>query len=134
MLSTDTPYAKLVTLVVDDHETMALIIKSLLQQIGFDYITTAEDGVIALDRLTKKKFDLVISDWNMPNMDGLELLKLVRNSPLPGLRTIPFILLTAGTKAENIIAAKEAGVSNYIAKPVTLNVLKDKIDRTLGFI
>ena len=127
-------YAKLAVLVVDDHRTMVLIVKGLLQQIGFVDIDMAEDGVTALAKLEKKKYDIVISDWNMPNMDGLELLKRVRTSTNLILKAVPFILLTAESKTDNIIAAKQAGVNNYIIKPLTVGVLKQKLDATLGIM
>lgn len=130
----DSVYSKLSLLVIDDHRTMLQIIKTLLQQIGFVHIDIAPDGAKGLSLLESKKYDLVISDWNMPVMDGLELLKYVRKSAKPQVKAVPFILLTAESKTENIIAAKQAGVNNYIIKPLTQAVLKQKIDTTLGIL
>jgi two-component system chemotaxis response regulator CheY len=127
-------YNKLSLLVIDDHRTMVEIIKGLLQQIGFAHIDTAMDGQKGLELLVQRKYDLVISDWNMPVMDGLELLKRVRSSTNPQIKAVPFILLTAESKTDNIIAAKQAGVNNYIIKPMTQAVLKQKIDTTLGIL
>ena len=123
-------YSKFTVLVVDDH--MVILVKNLLVQIGFRHVDTAEDAAGAIARLESTKYDIILSDWNMPNMSGLELLKHVRASANPDLRTIPFILLTAEAKTDNIVAAKQAGVSNYIVKPLTVNLLKQKIDMTLG--
>lgn len=127
-------YAKLSLLIIDDHRTMIEVVKGLLQQIGFVHIDTAVDGRKGLQALEKKVYDLIISDWNMPVMDGLELLKYVRSCPNPRVKAIPFILLTAEGRADNIIAAKKAGVNNYIMKPLTQAILKGKIDATLGIL
>ena len=127
-------YSKYSLLVVDDHRTMIQIVQGLLTQIGFADIDTAADGVGALEKMKTKRYDLIISDWNMPNMDGLEFLKRTRASENPQVKTVPFILVTAESKPENIIAAKQAGVNNYIVKPLALATLKQKIDTTLGIL
>ena len=102
-------------LVVDDYSTMRRIIKNLLKQLGFDNVDEAADGGEAFKKLQEKPAGLVISDWNMEPMTGMELLKLVRGNP--ALKNTPFIMVTAESKQENVIAAKQAGVSNYIVKP-----------------
>ena len=102
-------------LVVDDYNTMIRIIRNLLKQLGFEDIDDASDGSAALSKLREKKYGLVISDWNMEPMTGYELLKEVRADP--GLNKTPFIMVTAESKTENVIAAKKAGVNNYIVKP-----------------
>jgi two-component system, chemotaxis family, chemotaxis protein CheY len=113
-------------LVVDDYNTMIRIIRNLLKQIGFEDIDDATDGSAALAKLRGKKYGLVISDWNMEPMTGYELLKEVRSDP--NLSTMPFIMVTAESKTENVIAAKKAGVSNYIVKPFNAQTLKTKIE------
>lgn len=125
-------YSKYSLLLVDDHRTMLQIMQDLLRQIGFPDADTATDGAIALEKMKKKRYDLIISDWNMPNMDGLELLKRTRSHADSQVKAVPFILVTGESKTENIIAAKQAGVNNYIVKPVSLITLKQKIDTTLG--
>ena len=116
-------------LVVDDYSTMRRIIKNLLNQIGFTNVEDADNGAAAYDKLRAQKFGLVISDWNMEPMTGLELLKLVRADN--ALKTLPFIMVTAESKTENVIAAKQAGVSNYIVKPFNAETLKAKIASVL---
>ena len=113
-------------LVVDDYNTMIRIIRNLLKQIGFSDIDDAADGSAALARMREKKYGLVISDWNMEPMTGYELLKEVRADP--GLSKTPFIMVTAESKTENVIAAKKAGVNNYIVKPFNAQTLKTKIE------
>src|SRR5829696_6602352 len=113
-------------LVVDDYNTMIRIIRNLLKQLGFEDIDDASDGSAALTRMREKKYGLVISDWNMEPMTGYELLKEVRADP--GLTKTPFIMVTAESKTENVIAAKKAGVNNYIVKPFNAQTLKSKID------
>ena len=113
-------------LVVDDYATMIRIIKNLLKQIGFEDVDDASDGTAALDKLRSKKYGLVISDWNMEPMTGYDLLKEVRADS--ALSTTPFIMITAESKTENVIAAKKAGVNNYIVKPFNAAVLKAKIE------
>jgi len=113
-------------LVVDDYSTMVRIIRNLLRQVGFTNVDDATDGISALRRLREKQYGLVISDWNMEPMTGYELLKEMRSDP--GLASVPFIMITAESKTENVIAAKKAGVSNYIVKPFNAATLKSKID------
>jgi two-component system chemotaxis response regulator CheY len=125
-------YSRYAALVVDDHRTMLDIMHSLMLQIGFHDVEIAQDGVAALQKLNSKPFDLVISDWNMPNMDGLALLKRVRASTDSKIKAITFVLVTGEAKPVNILAAKQAGVNNYIIKPISLATLKQKLDKTLG--
>ena len=113
-------------LVVDDYKTMIRIIKNLLKQIGFTDVDDASDGTEALAKLKEKSYGLVISDWNMEPMTGYELLQHVRSDE--NLKHIPFIMVTAEAKSENVVAAKEAGVSNYIVKPFNAQTLKGKIE------
>ena len=113
-------------LVVDDYTTMVRIIRNLLTQLGFSEIDEATNGDGALAKLRQKRYGLIISDWNMEPMNGYELLKEVRRDD--GLTDTPFIMVTAESKSENITAAKEAGVNNYIVKPFNATTLKDKID------
>jgi len=117
-------------LIVDDYKTMLRIIRSLLTQIGFSNIDEAANGAMALNRLKEKKYELIISDWNMEPMTGLELLKNVRADEKT--KNIPFIMVTAESKTENVIAAKQAGVSNYIVKPFNAETLKAKLASVLG--
>ena len=113
-------------LVVDDYNTMIRIIRNLLKQLGFENIDDASDGSAALNKMRGKKYGLVISDWNMEPMTGYDLLRQVRADP--GLGEIPFIMVTAESKTENVIAAKKAGVNNYIVKPFNAQTLKAKIE------
>jgi two-component system, chemotaxis family, chemotaxis protein CheY len=113
-------------LVVDDYKTMIRIIRNLLKQLGFEDVDEAADGTEALAKMKARKYGLVISDWNMEPMTGYELLKEVRSDP--GLSRTPFIMVTAESKTENVIAAKKAGVNNYIVKPFNAQTLKGKID------
>ena len=113
-------------LVVDDYSTMVRIIRNLLGQLGFTDIDDATDGATALDKMGSKRYGLVISDWNMEPMTGYDLLQRVRANP--ELETTPFIMVTAESKTENVIAAKKAGVSNYIVKPFNAQTLKAKIE------
>jgi len=117
-------------LVVDDYATMRRIVKNLLTQIGYTDVEEAADGVSALTKLRADKFGLVISDWNMEPMTGLQLLKEIRADPK--LAPVPFIMVTAESKTENVIAAKQAGVNNYIVKPFNAETLKQKIQSVLG--
>jgi two-component system chemotaxis response regulator CheY len=117
-------------LVVDDYKTMIRIIRNLLKQIGFDDVDEAADGSEALGKMREKKCGLVISDWNMEPMTGYELLKEVRADEK--LSRTPFIMVTAESKTENVIAAKKAGVNNYIVKPFNAQTLKSKIDAVFG--
>ena len=117
-------------LIVDDYKTMLRIIRNLLKQLNFNNIDEAIDGSSALQRLQHKDYGLIISDWNMEPMTGLQLLREVRGSDR--YRHIPFIMVTAESKTENVIAAKEAGVSNYIVKPFNAETLKSKMATVLG--
>ena len=112
-------------LVVDDYNTMIRIIRNLLKQLGFENIDDASDGSAALNKMRGKKYGLVISDWNMEPMTGYDLLREVRADP--NLATTPFIMITAESKTENVIAAKKAGVNNYIVKPFNAQTLQHKI-------
>jgi two-component system chemotaxis response regulator CheY len=112
-------------LVVDDYNTMVRIIRNLLKQLGFENVDDACDGSAALAKLRAKKYGLVISDWNMEPMTGYDLLKEVRADPALG--KTPFIMVTAESKTENVIAAKKAGVDNYIVKPFNAQTLQHKI-------
>lgn len=114
-------------LVVDDFSTMRRIIKNILRQLGFSNIVEADDGSTAWETLTKDKIDFIISDWNMPNMPGIELLRKVRSSE--EFAALPFLMVTAEAQQENIIEAVQAKVSNYIVKPFTAETLGQKIDK-----
>ena len=113
-------------LVVDDYNTMVRIIRNLLKQLGFVHIDDAADGAAALAKMRERKYGLVISDWNMEPMTGYDLLQQVRSDP--ELTETPFIMVTAESKTENVIAAKKAGVNNYIVKPFNAQTLKTKIE------
>ena len=113
-------------LVVDDYRTMIRIIRNLLKQIGYEHVDEATDGSEALTKMRGKRYGLIISDWNMEPMTGYEFLKEVRADP--ALAPTPFIMVTAESKTENVIAAKKAGVNNYIVKPFNAQTLKNKID------
>lgn len=113
-------------LVVDDYQTMIRIIRNLLKQLGFENVDDASDGSVAITKMRDKKYGLVISDWNMEPMSGFELLQKVREET--ALAQTPFIIVTAESKTENVIAAKKAGVSNYIVKPFNAQMLKSKIE------
>lgn len=119
-------------LVVDDYKTMIRIVRGLLNELGFKNIDEARDGPQALEMIAAKSYGLILSDWNMKPMTGLELLKTVRAAPNT-LRT-PFVMVTAETKTENVVAARQAGANNYIIKPFTLAVLKQKLTSVLGEI
>jgi two-component system chemotaxis response regulator CheY len=112
-------------LVVDDYQTMVRILRNLLKQIGFNDVDDASDGQAALEKLKAKKYGLVISDWNMTPMTGYELLQQVRSDA--ELSSMPFIMVTAEAKTENVVAAKKAGVNNYIVKPFNAETLRTKI-------
>ena len=114
-------------LVVDDFATMRRILKTILRQIGFTNITEADDGKTALIELKREKFGLILCDWNMPEMSGLDLLMAVRSNE--GLKDIPFVMVTAETKKENIIEAVKAGVSSYIVKPFTAETIGEKLKK-----
>jgi len=117
-------------LVVDDYTTMRRIVRNLLKQLGFDNVDEAADGGEAFQKLQDKTFGLVISDWNMEPMTGMDLLKQVRSDDK--LKNMPFIMVTAESKPENVIAAKQAGVSNYIVKPFNAETLKVKMSSVIG--
>ena len=119
-------------LVVDDFSTMRRIIKNLLHDLGFNNIAEADDGKTALPMLKTGEFQFLISDWNMPGMQGIDLLKAVRADDK--LKTLPVMLVTAEQKREQIIAAAEAGVNGYIVKPFTAATLKEKIDKIFARI
>ena len=116
-------------LIVDDYKTMLRIIRNLLKQLDFNNVDEASDGSEALTKLRAGNFGLVISDWNMVPMTGLDLLKEVRADAR--LKNLPFIMITAESKTENVIAAKQAGVSNYIVKPFNAETLREKIEKVL---
>ena len=113
-------------LVVDDYNTMIRIIRNLLRQLGYEDVDDAADGASALSKMRDKRYGLVISDWNMEPMTGYDLLKEIRGDP--HLAGTPFIMVTAESKTENVIAAKKAGVNNYIVKPFNAQTLKTKIE------
>ena len=113
-------------LVVDDFSTMRRIVKNCLKQLGFSNITEAADGQQALEKLKNSEFEFIVSDWNMPNMMGIDLLKAVRSDAK--LKSIPFLMVTAEAQKENIVEAAKAGVSNYIIKPFTPDTLSDKME------
>ncbi|GLK79234.1 response regulator [Methylopila turkensis] len=117
-------------LIVDDYKTMLRIIRNLLKQIGFEDVDEAADGSEALGKMRDRRYGLVISDWNMEPMTGIELLREVRADEK--LNRTPFIMVTAESKTENVIAAKKAGVNNYIVKPFNADTLKAKINAVFG--
>lgn len=117
-------------LIVDDYKTMLRIIKNLLMQLGFNNVEEATNGSMALIKLKEQPYGLIISDWNMEPMTGLELLKRVRADS--SLKAIPFIMITAESKTDNVVAAKQAGVNNYIVKPFNAETLKAKLVSVLG--
>lgn len=114
-------------LVVDDFSTMRRIVRNLLKELGYSDVDEAEDGVQALQKLKSEKFDFVVSDWNMPNMDGLTLLKSIRADA--NLSKLPVLMVTAEAKKENIIAAAQAGASGYVVKPFTAATLDEKLSK-----
>ncbi|AHE70039.1 MULTISPECIES: chemotaxis response regulator CheY [Enterobacter] len=114
-------------LVVDDFATMRRIVRNLLQDLGYKHIDEAEDGQDALNKLRASNFDFVVSDWNMPNVDGLELLKTIRADA--GMAKLPVLMVTAEAKKENIIAAAQAGANGYIVKPFTAVTLEEKLGK-----
>jgi two-component system chemotaxis response regulator CheY len=114
-------------LVVDDFSTMRRIIRNLLKELEFTNVDEAEDGVVALNKLRSTHFDFVVSDWNMPNMTGIELLRAIRADA--NLKHLPVLMVTAEAKKENIIEAAQAGASGYIVKPFTAAVLEEKLNK-----
>lgn len=123
------PGSTMKILIAEDFASMRRIIKSVLRQAGYQQIIEAEDGVAALRKLKSDDIGLVIADWNMPNMTGLDLLKTMRNDDT--LKDIPFLMVTAEAKKDNIIEAIQSGASNYLVKPFTPDMLREKIDQIL---
>jgi two-component system chemotaxis response regulator CheY len=117
-------------LVVDDYKTMVRIVRGLMEQLGFKNIDEATDGPSALEKIRSKDYGLILSDWNMSPMSGYDLLKAVRAEART--KSTPFVMITAEAKTENVIAARAAGVNNYIIKPFTLAVLKQKLTTVFG--
>ncbi|MBS4068891.1 MAG: chemotaxis response regulator CheY [Sulfurimonas sp.] len=114
-------------LVVDDFSTMRRIVRNLLKELGYTNVDEAEDGVVALQKLNGSNFQFVVTDWNMPNMTGIELLKAIRADP--GLKHLPVLMITAEAKKENIIEAAQSGASGYIVKPFTAATLEEKMNK-----
>lgn len=121
------PDYKMKIMVVDDFSTMRRIVKNVLKQLGYENIEEAEDGAQALAKLKNGGYEFMVSDWNMPNMDGLDLLKAVRADA--ALRGLPILMVTAEAEKEKVVTAIQAGVNNYIVKPFTAEVFKEKMDR-----
>ena len=118
---------KMRILVVDDFSTMRRIVRNILRQLGFQNVVEADDGTSAWDVLNREKIDFIVSDWNMPQMTGIDLLRKVRSSE--EFADLPFLMVTAEAQQENIIEAVQAKVSNYIVKPFTAEIMKQKIDK-----
>lgn len=114
-------------LVVDDFSTMRRIVKNLLKELGFTNVQEAEDGVDGLNKLRSEPFDFVVSDWNMPNMTGIDMLRAIRSDP--ALKHLPVLMVTAEAKRENIIEAAQAGASGYVVKPFTAGTLDEKLKK-----
>jgi len=114
-------------LVVDDFPTMRRIVRNLLKDLGFENVDEAEDGVMALEKLRSNHFDFVVSDWNMPNLDGLGMLQQIRVDP--ALAKLPVLMVTAEAKKENVIAAAQAGANGYVVKPFTAATLEEKLNK-----
>jgi two-component system chemotaxis response regulator CheY len=114
-------------LVVDDFSTMRRIVRNLLKELGFSNVDEAEDGIAALAKLRSTNFDFVVSDWNMPNMTGLDLLKEIRSDA--NLKHLPVLMVTAEAKKENIVSAAQAGASGYVVKPFTAATLEEKLNK-----
>ncbi|MBW2037538.1 MAG: chemotaxis response regulator CheY [Deltaproteobacteria bacterium] len=117
-------------LVVDDFATMRRIVKNILKEIGFKNIVEADDGLTALEVLKKDKIDLVLADWNMPRMTGLDLLKAVRSDE--SLKKTPFVMVTAEAQKSCVLEAVQAGVSNYVVKPFTANTVRQKLEQVFS--
>ncbi len=120
---------KMKFLVVDDFSTMRRIVMNLLKELGYSNMEEAEDGVVALKKLQAEKFDFVVTDWNMPNMTGLELLVAIRKDDK--LKGLPVLLVTAEAKNDNIVAAAQAGASGYVVKPFTAVILEEKLNKII---
>jgi two-component system, chemotaxis family, chemotaxis protein CheY len=118
---------KMKFLVVDDFSTMRRIVRNLLKELGYANVEEAEDGAVALQKLENGDFEFVVTDWNMPNMDGLTLLQRIRQSPQ--LKHLPVLMVTAEAKKENIIAAAQAGANGYVVKPFTSATLAEKLQK-----
>lgn len=114
-------------LVVDDFSTMRRIVRNLLKELGFSNVDEAEDGQVALHKLKSSQFDFVVTDWNMPNMTGIELLRAIRADP--SLKHLPVLMITAEAKKENIVEAAQAGASGYVVKPFTAATLDEKLGK-----
>jgi two-component system chemotaxis response regulator CheY len=114
-------------LVVDDFPTMRRIVRNLLKELGFENVDEAEDGAQGLEKLRTGGFQFVVSDWNMPNLDGLEMLKQIRLDPV--LKSLPVLMVTAEAKKENIVAAAQAGANGYVVKPFTSATLEEKLNK-----
>lgn len=117
-------------LIVDDFSTMRRIVKNILRQLGYNNVVEADDGTTALVKLKAEKIDFVVTDWNMPKMSGMELLKEIRGTD--SMKDIPVLMVTAEALQENIVAAIKAGVSNYVVKPFDAATMADKIDKIFG--
>jgi two-component system chemotaxis response regulator CheY len=117
-------------LIVDDFSTMRRIVRNILKQLGFENVDEAENGADAYEMLDNEKFDFVITDWNMPVMDGLGLLKKIRTDPK--LKNLPVLMVTAEAEKDKVVSAIQAGVNNYVVKPFTAEVLQDKMDKIFG--
>ena len=116
-------------LVVDDFPTMRRIVRNLLKELGFANVDEAEDGAAGLAKVKEGRFDFVISDWNMPNMDGLQMLQSIRGDANPVISKMPVLMVTAEAKKENIIAAAQAGANGYVVKPFTAATLDEKLGK-----
>ncbi|MCP3923576.1 MAG: response regulator [Desulfobacterales bacterium] len=116
-------------LIVDDFATMRRIMRNILKQLGYSNISEADDGTTALEELKKTNYDVIISDWNMPKMTGLELLKIVRADA--SYKAVPFLMVTAEAQKQNVIEAVQAGVSNYVVKPFTAEAISEKLKKIL---
>jgi len=114
-------------LVVDDFPTMRRIVRNLLKDLGFENVDEAEDGVVGLEKLRNGNYQLVVSDWNMPNLDGLSMLQQIRADPALG--KLPVLMVTAESKKENIVAAAQAGANGYVVKPFTAATLEEKLNK-----
>ena len=117
-------------LIVDDFATMRRILRNILKQIGFTDINEADDGSTALKELKKEKYDLILSDWNMPEMPGIDLLNAIRADD--ELKGIPFVMITAEAQKDNIVGAVKAGVNSYIVKPFTAETISEKLKKVFG--